>query len=183
MGQHWLMQYLVTWRHQAITLIYVDSWFVRFCGIYLRAISQQVAKLLFRKMSKIIYLILLLPQGAGELTQWPLGSWSSISGCYLKLITFKLIPRIDIMSTCCEITLGDMAETLADEQATLVQVMAWCRQTTSHYVSQCWPRSMALYGVTKLQWVNLPQVIIISSSARMQQSDMLSSYFLGPLAN
>ena len=25
----------------------------------------------------------------------------------------------------------------------LVQVMAWCRQTTSHYLSQCWPRSMA----------------------------------------
>ena len=25
---------------------------------------------------------------------------------------------------------------------TLVQVMAWCHQATSHYLSQCWPRSM-----------------------------------------
>ena len=29
--------------------------------------------------------------------------------------------------------------------------MAWCRQATSHYLSQCWPRSP--YGVTKPQWV------------------------------
>ena len=33
--------------------------------------------------------------------------------------------------------------------------MAWCRQATSHYLSQCWPRSLAPYGVTKPQWVNL----------------------------
>ena len=25
-------------------------------------------------------------------------------------------------------------------------VMAWCRQATSHYLSQCWPRSMSPYG-------------------------------------
>ena len=33
--------------------------------------------------------------------------------------------------------------------------MAWCRQTTNHYLSQCWPRSLAPYGVTRRQWVNL----------------------------
>ena len=32
--------------------------------------------------------------------------------------------------------------------------MAWCRQATSHYLSQCWPRSLSAYGITKLQWVN-----------------------------
>ena len=31
--------------------------------------------------------------------------------------------------------------------------MAWCRQATSHYLSQCWPRSLPPYGVTKPQWV------------------------------
>ena len=31
--------------------------------------------------------------------------------------------------------------------------MAWCHQTTSHYLSQCWPRSLSLYGITKQQWV------------------------------
>ena len=32
--------------------------------------------------------------------------------------------------------------------------MAWCRQATSHYLSQCWPRSLSSYGITRPQWVN-----------------------------
>ena len=42
---------------------------------------------------------------------------------------------------------------LTDHQSTLVQVMAWCRQATSHYLSQCWPRSPSPYGFTRPQWV------------------------------
>ena len=42
---------------------------------------------------------------------------------------------------------------LTDDKSTLVQVMAWCRQATSHYLSQCWPRSMSPNGVTRPQWV------------------------------
>ena len=41
-----------------------------------------------------------------------------------------------------------------DDKSTLVQVMAWCHQATSHYLSQCWPRSQSSYGVTRPQWVN-----------------------------
>ena len=43
---------------------------------------------------------------------------------------------------------------LTDYKSTLVQVMAWCHQATSHYLSQCWPRSLSPYGVTRPQWVN-----------------------------
>ena len=32
--------------------------------------------------------------------------------------------------------------------------MAWYRQATSHYLSQCWPRSMSPYGIARPQWVN-----------------------------
>ena len=39
------------------------------------------------------------------------------------------------------------------DKSTLFQVMAWCRQATSHYLNQCWPRSMSPYGVTRPQWV------------------------------
>ena len=42
---------------------------------------------------------------------------------------------------------------LTDDKSTLVQVMAWCRQVSSHYMSQCWPRFMSPYGVTRPQWV------------------------------
>ena len=43
---------------------------------------------------------------------------------------------------------------LTDDKSTLVQVMVWCRQATNHYLSQCWPRFMSPYGVTRPQWVN-----------------------------
>ena len=33
--------------------------------------------------------------------------------------------------------------------------MAWCLQATSHYLSQCWPRSLSPYGVTRPQCVKL----------------------------
>ena len=39
------------------------------------------------------------------------------------------------------------------DKLTLVQVMAWCRQATSHYLNQCWPKSLPPYGVTRPQWV------------------------------
>ena len=42
---------------------------------------------------------------------------------------------------------------LNDDTSTLVQVMAWCSQATSHYLSQCWPRFMSPYGVIRPQWV------------------------------
>ena len=46
----------------------------------------------------------------------------------------------------------------------LVQVMAWCRQATSHYLSQCWPRSLS-YGVTSHNGVTRPQWVKIDSIA------------------
>ena len=47
-----------------------------------------------------------------------------------------------------------MSLDFTDDQSTLVQVMVWCRQATSHYLNQCWPRSLSLYGGTMSQWVN-----------------------------
>ena len=39
------------------------------------------------------------------------------------------------------------------DNSALFQVMAWCRQATSHYLSQCWPRSLSPYGISGPQWV------------------------------
>ena len=58
------------------------------------------------------------------------------------------------MNTSCEICLTFGPQNPVDEKSTLVQVMAWCHQATSHYLSQCWPRSMPPYGITRPQWVN-----------------------------
>ena len=46
-----------------------------------------------------------------------------------------------------------MVTGLTDDKSTLGQVMAWCRQATSHHLTQCWPRSMPPYGFTRPQWV------------------------------
>ena len=37
-------------------------------------------------------------------------------------------------------------------KSTLVLVMDWCRQATSHYLSQCCPRFMWPYGVGQAKW-------------------------------
>ena len=43
-----------------------------------------------------------------------------------------------------------MAQKLCDDKSTLVQVMAWCRQATSHYLNRCRERPMAPYDVMRL---------------------------------
>ena len=52
-----------------------------------------------------------------------------------------------------EIALRIMPQDLTDDKSTLVQVMAWCRQATSPYLSQCWPRAMSPNGITRPQRV------------------------------
>ena len=70
-------------------------------------------------------------------------------------IFFKLISWIDTLSNSCETALRSMPQNPSDDKSTLVQVMAWCRQAASHYLSQCCPRSLSPYGVTRPQWVKI----------------------------
>ena len=68
-------------------------------------------------------------------------------------VFFKLISWIDTLSNSCETALRSMPQNPSDDKSTLVQVMAWCRQAASHYLSQCCPKSLSPYGVTRPQWV------------------------------
>ena len=45
--------------------------------------------------------------------------------------------------------------------AILVQVMAWCRQVTSHYLNKCWPSSLTPYVVTRPQWFKLNIISLV----------------------
>ena len=69
-----------------------------------------------------------------------------------------------------EIDLRWMPLDLTDDKSTLVQVMAWCRQAPSHYLSQCWPRSMSPYGVIRPQWVN--HILMIHSDLMLMLQDI-----------
>ena len=71
-----------------------------------------------------------------------------------RKVIFQLILVIDGWNISCKIVLKWMPMDLTDGKSTLVQVMAWCHQATSHYLSQCWPKSLSPYGVIRPQWVN-----------------------------
>ena len=58
-----------------------------------------------------------------------------------------------------------------DDKSTLVQVMAWCQQATSHYLNQCWPRSMSPYGDTRPQWVNISHLKTFCSNVDSSRWD------------
>ena len=64
---------------------------------------------------------------------------------------------------------------LSDDTSTLVQVMAWCRQATSHYLSQCRTRSMSQNGVTRPQWV-LTMTLMMTSLKSARQTLIFRSY-------
>ena len=78
----------------------------------------------------------------------------------------------------CEITLIWMSQDLTDDdKSTLVQVMAWCHQATSHYLSQCWPRSMSPYSITRPQWVKSSTITPVWPQ---QNQHKLWAYLTGP---
>ena len=86
---------------------------------------------------------------------------------YTVRVTFAMLTHwlLDdvAMSIVCELIIQNSSFTLTvkllsgedptNKNATLVQVMVWCHQVTNHYLSQCWPRSLSPYGVTRPQWV------------------------------
>ena len=83
-----------------------------------------------------------------------LSSKESVISEHKSLIRF-------VSACCCAIALmGVLQNTFADE-STLIQVMAWYHQATSHYLNHCWPRSLTPHSFNKPQrvapWSNLIQ--------------------------
>ena len=57
-----------------------------------------------------------------------------------------------ILSTCYEMDFSWIPQNPIGDWSTLVRVMACCRQAASHYLNQCWPKSMSPYVVTGTQY-------------------------------
>ena len=70
-----------------------------------------------------------------------------------KNVVFNPVLLIGFFRSFHDNALRWMTQDLIDDKSTLVQVMAWCRQATSHYLSQCWLSSLSPYGVANPQWV------------------------------
>ena len=77
-----------------------------------------------------------------------------------RYLILQIISVIDGCGISCKVAFRWMSLDLTDDKSTLVQVMAWRRQATSHYLSQFWPRSLSLYGVIRPQWVNNKQALV-----------------------
>ena len=75
------------------------------------------------------------------LTCWTFGDGAIFQKCNFLFIVDVFLLRY-------------MPQTPINGKSTLVQLMAWCHQATNHFLSQCWPRSMSPYGITRPQWVN-----------------------------
>ena len=54
-------------------------------------------------------------------------------------VIFKQILVIDGWGISCKIALIWMSLDITDDPSALVQVIAWCRQATGHYLSLCYP--------------------------------------------
>ena len=64
-----------------------------------------------------------------------------------------------------------------DDKSAFGEIMAWCCQATSYYLSQCWSRSMSPYGVTRPQWVKLHD----ADKQKIQPPFLLDQYPLSVL--
>ena len=107
--------------------------------------------------------------GIKQLTHWTLGEVKCmfrihISNWYLELILWSIQwSMAEWLGDKClshsfsflwiSSVLRWMPLNTFDDKSTLAQVMAWCCQAPSHYLSRCWPSSMSPYGITRPQWV------------------------------
>ena len=82
----------------------------------------------------------------------------------------ELISPWDILSTFCETGLRIVLQNPIDNKSTLLQVMAWCHQATSYYLSQCWARSMLPYGITRPWWVHLHPMYLHHSRLKSKKT-------------
>ena len=74
-------------------------------------------------------------------------------GCNFKIVIFPCTLRNEFWSIFREIASRYMSQNPIDDKSTLVQMMAWCLQAPSHYLSQCWPRSLLTHSVIRPQWI------------------------------
>ena len=84
-------------------------------------------------------------------------------GCHFKTAISNFILLIGNFTSSKDNARRWMPRDIIDDKSTLFQVMAWCRQATSHYLSQCWPSSMSPYVFNRPQWVNIDGLVLWSS--------------------
>ena len=148
-GTHYISRFFITQACGILTL-YVLNWF-------------EETKILLYFLSfpdtKTMHVVKIFLGG------WE-GSFNSLAtgrcGRSFKSIIFKLIIQNSRLDPCSEIALRWMPQDITDDKSILVQIMAWCHEARSHYLSQYWPRSMLPYDITRSQWIVINPTFWIS---------------------
>ena len=80
-------------------------------------------------------------------TQGHMGDLNAILKMSFSILFYWLVSSVN--------ALWWTARDLTDDKSRLVQVKAWCRQATSHYLSQCWLSNFSPYDVPRPKFVKL----------------------------
>ena len=111
--------------------------------------------------------------------KWLLFQWnlfSSNHGCWLQGGIWRWDICIYAVNYYCKPTANlPGIFWLQHQKSTLVQVMAWCRQVTIHYLSQRWLSPLSPYGIAKPQWVKWLHVKTNKSVSELLDSSPFSS--------
>ena len=95
------------------------------------------------------------------------------SGCHFKDAIFINLALWIVILWSYDDTHSWMPRDLTDGKSTWVQVMTWCRQAASHYLSQCWPCPRSPNGITKPHWVNGPTMTYLPISDQKKKKRLL----------
>ena len=114
------------------------------------------------------------------------------SGHDFKYRIFNLILRTGFFRSSYDNAFRWMTQNFTDDKSPLVQVMAWCRQTTSHFLSQCWPRtcrhmvslghnevSLYIYGNQSTIQQKMPSYLCRRSYHRGDKTILLCYFYKG----
>ena len=75
--------------------------------------------------------------------------------CGLKCVIFKCIVMTAFTSISSTMALRWMVLNRSDNKSSLFQIMAWSLTATSHYLNQCWPRSVPYSSAVLLSFALL----------------------------
>ena len=87
------------------------------------------------------------------------------SDCHIKNITLKYLFMTNVKNTSVANICKCVSEDLDDGKSSLVGIMAWYHQATSHYLNQCWTwylvplghnelKRMSFNAASKLSWTH-----------------------------
>ena len=89
-----------------------------------------------------------------HISNWHTEPFSFLIDNALKYFSCSLYTSIHncIWGTNCEISFSPIPESFTNDESKFVQINVRCWQAISHYLSQCWPRSMSPDDVNRPKW-------------------------------